>query len=465
MVGEERHHRRDQAQRLDERRPERPERRLVVGVEAPPRAPDVPVGQVVHERVERAHDRGCPVPLVRVGRLGHELLCPRLEPAVEWLQAFGARRTVQVLVPRPEALDVGVGDKERRRVPERQQPPPDLARGPVAEAEVLARHLLAVHEPHHIRAHVLQGLGRVDRVAPRPVHLAPVLVAELLVREDAPVRRPAGEGDGHEALRVEPEPDLLAHLGDPVGGEPLLPVSVVGQVGAGHALRRPGCVAALDPDGVLPAERRERDLLAHLGDQVGGEPLLPVRVVGQVGARDANRRARRVAVLDPLRVLPAERREGHDAGVEPRVADLRDPAQVIGVAAVAADRDLVDPRPVQLLELVEPGRCALPQLRERPDDVQPPARLARVERQRQAEVAAPRDVPVAHVAQPVVHALLVLRRRPRDRVVRVEHRLPDLVGGDEPVVDDAEHERRLAAPADRVAVDDRSLADEHAALA
>ena len=45
--------------------------------------------------------------------------------------------------------------------------------------------------------------------------------------------------------------------------------------------------------------------------------------------------------------------------------------------------------------------------------------VARVERQRQAEVALARDVPVAHVAQPVVHPLAVLRRRPVDgRVAR-----------------------------------------------
>ena len=90
---------------------------------------------------------------------------------------------------------------------------------------------------------------------------------------------------------------------------------------------------------------------------------------------------------------------------------------------------------------------------------------AGVERQRQAEVALARDVPVAHVAEPVVHALLVLRRRPLDCVVRVEHRSADLLRGDEPVVDDAEDERRLAAPAGRVTVHDRAGRNEEAALA
>jgi hypothetical protein len=74
-----------------------------------------------------------------------------------------------------------------------------------------------------------------------------------------------------------------------------------------------------------------------------------------------------------------------DAGVEPGVADLLDPLD-LGVAALAADADGVDPRPVQLLELLEPRDGALLELgasRSRPL----PA-LALVERERQAEVAA-----------------------------------------------------------------------------
>src|SRR5207253_10812903 len=148
---------------------------------------------------------------------------------------------------------------------------------------------------------------------------------------------------------------------------------------------------------------------------------------------------------------------------EPGVADLRDPAHLLP-AALAADQDLVDPRAVQLLELLEPAYGPLLELGARADHVQAPAG-ARVEGQRQAEVALARDVPVAHVAEPVVHALPVLRRRPLDLLVRVEERLPQVVAADEPVVDDAEDERRLAAPAGRIAVDDRARLDEQAALA
>ena len=116
-------------------------------------------------------------------------------------------------------------------------------------------------------------------------------------------------------------------------------------------------------------------------------------------------------------------------------------------ARLAADRHLVDPRPAQLLELLEPDRARALELRPRADHVQVPAR-ARIERQRQPVVAAPRDVPVAHVAQPVVHALAHVLGRPVDGGVRVEQRLAELLDGDQPVVDDPEDERRVAAPAD-----------------
>src|SRR5581483_8165128 len=169
-----------------------------------------------------------------------------------------------------------------------------------------------------------------------------------------------------------------------------------------------------------------------------------------------------VPALDPLVVLPAQRGERHDPGVQPRVADLGDPPD-LRVALLAADGDLVDPGTVQLPELVEATYGPLLQLGPRADHVQAAART-RVERQREAEVALPRDVPVAHVAEPVVHPLLVLRRRPFDAGVRLEHRLADLVRRDEPVVDDAEDERCVAAPAGRIAVLDPAGVDHAAPL-
>ena len=77
--------------------------------------------------------------------------------------------------------------------------------------------------------HALKPLVGVDRVAEAAVHLAPGLVEELLGQGTpdgtVPSRRVT---DQHEELRVEPEPDLLAHLGDPSPpGDPLLPVGVI----------------------------------------------------------------------------------------------------------------------------------------------------------------------------------------------------------------------------------------------
>ena len=150
------------------------------------------------------------------------------------------------------------------------------------------------------------------------------------------------------------------------------------------------------------------------------------------------------------------------SGVEPRVPDLRNPAR-LAAARLAANRHLVDPRPMKLLQLPEPARGPLLELGARPNHVQTPA-LARVEREREPEVPLPRDVPVVHVAEPVVHPLAVEIRRPLDRRVRVEERLADLVGGDEPVVDDTKDERCAAAPADRVAVRDPPCLEQQAAL-
>src|SRR5439155_26451100 len=139
--------------------------------------------------------------------------------------------------------------------------------------------------------------------------------------------------------------------------------------------------------------------------------------------------------------LPAERRERDDSRVEPRVADLRNAAHLLPTA-LAADRHLVDPGPMELLQLLEPARRPLLELRARADHVQVPAR-AGVEGQRQAEVTLARDVPVAHVAEPVVDPLLVLGRRPLDVLGRVEQRLAEVVAADAPYVDDAGDGRRL----------------------
>ena len=175
------------------------------------------------------------------------------------------------------------------------------------------------------------------------------------------------------------------------------------------------------------------------------------------------RGARRVALRDVLGALPAERRERDDPRVEPDVADLGDPL----------DRPRRTPRSGSGSRRPTGRRSSSSsstgpvarsmQLRLRADHVQLPAG-AGVERQRQPVVAAARDVPVAHVPQPVVHALAHVGGRPLDGRVRVEERLAELLDRDEPVVGDAEDERRVAAPAVRVAVLVEAGVDEQPAL-
>src|SRR5207247_1025799 len=186
--------------------------------------------------------------------------------------------------------------------------------------------------------------------------------------------------------------------------------------------------------------------------------------VREIRAGEPGRGAVRIPAGLPLRTLPAERGERDDARVEPRVAHLWNPTDLLA-AARAGDRHLVEPRAMELPQLVEPANGTLLELAPRAEDGQRLALLAGIEGQRQAEVPLPRDVPVAHVAEPVVHSLAVELGDPANRGVRVEHRLPDLVGGDEPFVDDAEDQRRMAAPADGVAVDDRARVDQASTLA
>ena len=195
-----------------------------------------------------------------------------------------------------------------------------------------------------------------------------------------------------------------------------------------------------------------------LGDEVGREPLAPV-----------------VGVLAEV-----ERRERHDPGVQPRIADVADPLDR-RAAARAGDLHRVHVRPVRrvplerlpaldraLLELVAPA-----------DDLDRAARLAVVDRQRQAPVALLADHPVVHVAEPVELALVAEVGDPADLVDHVHDLVAearvDLLGrqrlarlvvqrthADVPLVDEAEDERRPAPPAVRVAVVDRLEAVEPA---
>ena len=147
---------------------------------------------------------------------------------------------------------------------------------------------------------------------------------------------------------------------------------------------------------------------------------------------------------------PIERRERDDAGIEPAVTNLLHPL-AIRPARWAADHDVVDPRPVQLAELVEAALRELPQLLFATDDEEVAVR-ARIERKRQAPVALAADVPIAHVVEPVLHAAAGGGRQPAHLRRGRDHPGAQLFHRDEPLVIHAEDDLLVAAPAVGVAV-------------
>src|SRR5439155_26673834 len=103
------------------------------------------------------------------------------------------------------------------------------------------------------------------------------------------------------------------------------------------------------------------DLLPHLRYPVGREPLLPVRVVGQVGGGESGGCTRGISLRGPLGVLPTQGGEGHDAGIEPHVADLGN-ALDFAAAGLTPHAYGVDPGTAQLLQLLDASDGALLEL-------------------------------------------------------------------------------------------------------
>ena len=120
----------------------------------------------------------------------------------------------------------------------------------------------------------------------------------------------------------------------------------------------------------------------------------------------------------------------------------------------AADLDRVDVRPVRRVagERLVALDGALLELDLGAEDVEPAARLALEDGQREPPVALLRDHPVVHVPEPVELVLAAELRDPADALGDRHDLRARLVHADEPLVDDAEEELGGAAPADRVAV-------------
>ena len=77
VLRQERHHGRDDLHRPNERVQQDRERSGISVPESPTRAADVPIRQIVDERLEGANERRCPEALVRLGHLHDELIRSR----------------------------------------------------------------------------------------------------------------------------------------------------------------------------------------------------------------------------------------------------------------------------------------------------------------------------------------------------------------------------------------------------
>ena len=96
---EERHHGGEHAKGLHERVPQRPERDLIATPEPPPGAPDVPVREVIDERLRGSRHLDGEPTFVPGGCLLDELLRPLHEPTVESLK-LGLGAMLEILEPR-----------------------------------------------------------------------------------------------------------------------------------------------------------------------------------------------------------------------------------------------------------------------------------------------------------------------------------------------------------------------------
>src|SRR5215208_674781 len=95
---------------------------------------------------------------------------------------------------------------------------------------------------------------------------------------------------------------------------------------------------------------------------------------------------------------------------------------------------------------------AIPEFRFTADDVNGATNGTLIDGKRQAPIALLGDHPIIHVGQPIELSVKAEAGVPGNLASDIHHRLPEIVHSDEPLVDEAEHQIRVAAPADRVAV-------------
>ena len=379
-VGHERRERREQLGDLDEGVLERAERGRVSVPEAAPRAPHVPVREIVDIRRDRLAGARRVVVLHPLAHLGDRRVQARDRPAVE----LGLR-----LAHLHDLVRVRVEDVEPVGVPELQQ---ELAH---RLADVLGRELVAVPRllgrqvvpAERVGPVALDDLPRHDDVPERLGHLLALRVGDVAEDEHGPVRRAVEQQRRDRDQRVEPAAGLVDRLADVVGRERGAELLLVLERGVALGERHR---ARVEPD------VDHLGHAAHLGAALRAGPRVlvdvrPVRV-GQRAARallELRERADRLGVA----VLAAPDGQGRapvalarDRPVDVVLQPLAE-AAVLDVRRVPLDRLVGGEQPVAQrrradvpgrLGVVEQRRPAAPAVRvgvqDRLRPVDPPAR-------------------------------------------------------------------------------------------
>ena len=223
---------------------------------------------------------------------------------------------------------------------------------------------------------------------------------------------------------------------------------------------------------------RLRHLAAFLVLDVAEDDDIAVRCLVEEQRRDGDERVepaarlvdslrdevRREALLEDLlvveRIMPL--REWHGTRVKPAVDDFLDAVHLLA-ALRALNRDLVDVRTVQL-DVIRAVRAHGLEFLDRADDMLMAA-FALPYRQRRAPVAVAREAPVLYVFEPVAEAALADGLRdPVDRLVVGDKLVLDGRHLDEPGRERVVEQRRIAAPAMRIAVRELRCLEEQALL-
>ncbi len=281
VLGQKRHERGREAgeggEDLVEGPPEGPLARVTRAARLAPaavaRAAHVPVGEAVHERLERDR-RGVEVVAVEGGaHLAGGAVEVGQDPAVERLAARHGR-ALRPAGARVEPVARGVLLEELVDVEHlEQERAPRVADRLVHEPHRLAGGHVAVEEPAEgVRAVEVEHLGRRAVVLVLLAELLPLRVEHVAEHQAALVGGPVEQGRADGVERVEPAARLVDRLADERGRErPLEPLGAARDVGVAPLRERHG--ARVEP------------AVDHVEHAPGGRPALGARDLDRVDPR------------------------------------------------------------------------------------------------------------------------------------------------------------------------------------